>query len=80
MKCFKLPKCVFNENNMSELAEQMGDPESKIQKLSLDFGMALKSPIVERLMIFLLERNRSLRTLKLLRSVRLEIEVTIPLL
>ena len=80
MKCFKLPKCVFNENNMSELAEQMSEPNCKIQKLSLDFGMALKSPIVERLMIFLLERNRSLRTLKLLRSVRLEIEVTIPLL
>ena len=46
MKCFKLPKCVFNENNMGELAEQMGDPDCKIKKLSLDFGMALKSPIV----------------------------------
>ena len=46
MKCFKLPKCVFNENNMNELSEQMGDPDCKIQKLSLDFGMALKSPIV----------------------------------
>ena len=58
----------------------MGDPDCMIQKLSLDFGMALKSPIVQGLMINLLERNQSLRTLNMLRSVRLDIEVTIPLL
>lgn len=79
LKTLKLLGCEMSPDNLTAMFEQLSGESCQIEDLTFD-GHMIKTPILTTKVAMMLERNKSLKALTILRSVKLPIDVTVPLL
>lgn len=79
LRTLRLPGCEMSPDNLTALFQQLSSEDCQITELTFD-GHMIEAQILNTNLIKMLQLNQSLKELSVLRSVKLPIDVSLPLL